>query len=157
MFHFVVTGLTLIATLLHAVLGCCSHHAHAGHTHCASAGEHHHAAAESEGHTHRCCHAHHEQPDSEPHGLLQSGEGNQEDGERHAPGHDSCDEGTCQFVWPSKVSLPSYDGPAPFATLPARLVSTAVSGGALYSWLGFSRSGLPPTLGVHDLTQVWRV
>jgi len=94
MFHRFLTLLTIVAVTLHALLGCCLHHAHAGHGHEAvyetgpvwgddseCCGHHHHRAG-------------HEHPDIETptdfHPQLPcSGS--------HGP-HGSCHEPDCHFV-----------------------------------------------------------
>ncbi|WDQ17074.1 hypothetical protein [Rhodopirellula sp. P2] len=110
MFHKLLTYSTMTAVVLHALLGCCVHHAHAGHTHChgddqvmvdvphvvgLSDAGHDHDGHSHEGHKASCQHQHNADgsitcecfDDESSHPCSGS----------HGP-HESCDEADCNFV-----------------------------------------------------------
>ena len=92
MFQSIISILTTVAVALHAMLGCCSHHAHA----CETDG-----GNRSVQHSHTVCsHGHHESDEHEPRDNRDSDghDRDQNNGHRH-----SCDEGDCSFAPASRV------------------------------------------------------
>lgn len=105
MFSKITTFLTTFAILAHTVLGCCSHHGHAGSDCCAAEVECEHSQQEEiEGHSH----SHHCDADQPEDKSCQKKSASQTDAE-HAlalfaqPAHDDsfCEEGNCQLVFAS--------------------------------------------------------
>ena len=145
MFQTVVSFLTFAAMLLHAVLGCCAHHAHAGDGACAS-GE----AETVERHT-ACGHGHAHHAAETDVAETDTGEVPAEEPCRH----EECDEESCSYLASSKASVPAADAPAPHgdALAPAVAANFRAARCAEHR-LGLSRSGLPPSLRVRDVTQV---
>jgi len=88
MFHGIITFLTTLAVMLHALLGCCAHHAHAcdGHQHDVGI-----VADEAEhGHSHHD-HSHH-------HSTADDCSDDDEDRDEHHGDDEPCDEADCSFV-----------------------------------------------------------
>lgn len=87
MFQSIISLLTTGAVALHAILGCCVHHAHS----CDSHESQHREVAKTTEYNH-CSHDH-------CHDADRSHEVDVQHGDHHPGGdHQSCDEGDCSFV-----------------------------------------------------------
>ena len=158
MFRWTVSALTMIAVLLHSVLGCCSHHAHAD------------SAETACGCVDRTPDGGRETVDSETHACdhLHEGESGDEDCERESARvvvghdqhqHDDCREEACRYLTSPQVKLPKADVLLPLDVLP--LVQPKLAASPAWSFLrqspDASPSGHSPGLRVHELTRVWLV
>jgi len=94
MFHSIITILTMTAVALHAMLGCCVHHAHACDSH--ASGAESTDLVEADAHcSHAHVHQHQDEEDGEPSSLdPANGSGHEHDS---APAH-GCDEADCSFT-----------------------------------------------------------
>lgn len=132
MFRSAVSLLTASMILGHAVFGCCLPHAHA---------DEQEAVPVLGPETARCC---------------QSG-GDEDRHDHHGTHHTHVEGDSCTFLVSPGVKLPADSSPGwfhsaacaqPLAQLQGQVRSTAQDP-------DLSRSGLPPTCAVRDLTQVW--
>ena len=115
MFHKLLTYSTMTAVVLHALLGCCVHHAHAGHTHSHDVdqvmvdvphlvglcdGDHDHDGHSHEGHKASCQHQRNADGtiacDCFDEETTEAGSEQPCSGS-HGP-HESCDEADCNIV-----------------------------------------------------------
>lgn len=117
MFQSLTSILTMSAMLLHSILGCCTHHAHAcehGHVvegcvagHDEHESEHVEQSHEEHGHDHQ----HGEKSEHEHDGVAvahEDGHGDHESQEcPHGPCGFDCEGGDCTFTQPSKVKTPN--------------------------------------------------
>lgn len=175
MFHKLLTFSTMTAVVLHALLGCCVHHAHAGHTH--SRGDDS-ATVEVEHHLGQCQHGHGHDGHAQDGHKASCQHQNNADGSitcdcfddetielqspepcsgSHGP-HESCDESDCNFVANQRDNdvsvLLTYDW-SPLLT-PALLLSPE----ELFTLR--TKAGSPPDphsvqLPLRVKTQVWRL
>ena len=158
MFHRVVTLLTLSATLLHAVLGCCAHHAHAGDGTCCASGTQPAEALPEK--PQPCCHRHDHEHAAES-GAVETAAAADEP--RHhgapAPEPDPCEEESCTSLVASKVTVPADDQAGWLDVIPVSVFAADLSRAVrrLAGPADLSRSGLPASLRVQALTQVWRL
>jgi hypothetical protein len=145
MFQPVVTLLMLTSITVHAVLGCCWHHAHPEPDSPVSAlvETHAHIHLGDAGHDHQHHHCHHP-GDSSGHPF-------------ECPGNSCCEELTCTYVVspPAKLPLPEMEQ---LGGMPG-LVGTmgSLPGSVLLADRRFGEEA-PPLSGhsaVRDLTQVW--
>lgn len=174
----VTSILTMTAMLLHSILGCCSHHAHAcehgestarcqaehdqrhpeglaaGHVDDHEAG-HETCSATSDESEHGCREDSHSRPqtahldDHEDRGSLP---------DRHAPCQQNCDDGDCRFTLSSAVKTPAPDE-GQFSFPPS-----ATTGCVAVCCAGLSARhatsgppGMLPDEYGRALTQVWRL
>ena len=90
MFHSITTILTTTAVALHAMLGCCVHHAHFCDSH-----ESRSDVATAVEADHHCSHGHHHHDDS----GSPDEDVTEDSGHEHGGGGDhKCDEGDCTFT-----------------------------------------------------------
>lgn len=149
MLHTSVTVLTLVSTLLHAVLGCCAHH---GHVHAAEAVSKPAVAAVR----HSCC-SHCKSrvaKDAQKHSQQPSGRSDEHDGHDHS----SCDEPSCQLLTTPKVQIPASDWLVSQDRLPADSVFAADLARLTASGprnLDLPDSGRPPGISAREMTHVW--
>ncbi len=135
--------LTLVAVLVHSVLGCCWHHEHAcdfGHDHELAVAVHSH---DSEDHDH---HRHHQDGDDEP------------APEDDHSGHDGCEDGSCNVVFGPRVDVKAQLD----ATMYLPVLSTATFLViAIQSHHGGVPCESPPwrcgSVPLYAMTQVWLV
>lgn len=120
MFQSLTSILTLSAMLLHSILGCCTHHAHAcehGHAvegcvagHDEHEGEHVGQSHDGHGHDHHRNHGHDDDDGHEHDGLTvahEDGHGDHESQEcPHGPCGFDCEGADCTFTQSSKVKTP---------------------------------------------------
>jgi len=135
--HAVISGLIAASLLLHAVLGCCRHHAHEGLgcTHCVR-----NRAAE----TVACCHEH-----DEP-AAGDAGEYTDE----HAPATpcpgDSTCQGVCSYLPPQKSQFQIPLLPTLFALVPTPCVLADTSQPTSPAWLdALFGTGVAPHVRLH--------
>jgi hypothetical protein len=175
MFSNLTNILTMTAMLLHAVLGCCAHHAHAcehgssaeecqaGHV------EHHEHASEV---NHSC---HHEADDSacgsvaddaerESRGVINrqqevAHEDHESSPHPEGPCQQNCDGGDCRFTQSPEVKTPSLqDGRLCCPSLCAAFSTAASFRFAAESLAAESRPPRALTTGCRrPMTQVWRL
>ncbi len=92
MFHSITSILTTAAVALHAILGCCAHHAHSCEAQEPVLAVVHRAATD-------CSHGHHHHDESDQseshHDGLSGGCNHQHNDDNH---HDDCDESKCSFT-----------------------------------------------------------
>ncbi|MBI1315063.1 hypothetical protein GC176_27545 [bacterium] len=159
MFQSLASILTVSVMLLHSILGCCSHHAHA----C----EHGHAvencAAWHDGNEGEiACHGHQRHHGDEPdHGLAahDDGHGDHESHEcPHGPCGHECQGGNCTYTQSPKVKTPALaDGRLWFPLSMVEQFVSALNGSLLP---GQSETGPPDALATcccRPMTQVWRL
>ncbi len=96
MLHSIITVLTTAAVALHALLGCCAHHAHSGDSDQSGLKIVH--SVEGDG---RCSHGHHhdEAVASPSEDVANSCNHEHDDGGQHG-----CDEGDCSFTPAQRIS-----------------------------------------------------
>lgn len=129
MFRLATTLLTASAILGHAVFGCCLPHAHA---------DEQEAIPVLGPETAQCCHT-----------------GEHE--EHHGTHHTHLEGDSCTFLVSPGVKLPVDSSPGWFqlATCVQPLIPLPAHARSATQDPDLSRSGLPPTCAVRDLTQVW--
>lgn len=175
MFSKLTSILTTTAMLLHAVLGCCTHHAHACE-HGQSAeecqvehDEHHSDEAEiahsgEHGESHAGCSSHgHEMTnvcrDSADGTQIASPESHVPSQHPHEPCQQNCDGGDCSFTQSHAVKTPSLDeGRLRCPAVCVLALSTIFVGNA--SVCRESDAGPPDALATaccRPMTQVWRL
>jgi hypothetical protein len=179
MFQFLASILTMSLMLLHSLLGCCTHHAHAcehGHVveDCVAGHEQHkgHRAEIPEAghefekaHGDHCEHHHGEKRDGHEHdhdGLTAAHEDGHDDHESHECPHDSCGfdcEGEdCTYTPSSKVKTPtSGDSGLSFPLAITHEFVSPVTGLIL---VDRSDTGPPKACSAcccRTMTQVWRL
>ncbi|NQV23247.1 MAG: hypothetical protein HQ518_02670 [Rhodopirellula sp.] len=161
MFSNATSILTMMAMLLHSILGCCSHHAHACEHGLSVSGcqaEHHEHCREAEQADHI---GHQHQGDRHDHHAPQSVVDDHSDdsaGHSHEPCRRSCEGGDCRFTQSSQVKTPTPDegrlsAPAATPAVADSLIAAQVS--AVCVDAGPLRDS---AAGCHRLmTQVWRL
>lgn len=139
------TILTLSAVLLHALLGCCSHHAHAEEPVLPNS-----QVVDSD--SAAAC----------PHAGCQLGDrhepGGEPDGDEPRP--ENCDEDSCDFVAagdadkaPRCCQWPAWDGIASAALI----ASLHAASFCCCEISDFSPAGQGSTLRIHEMNQVWLI
>lgn len=170
MFRSLTSILTLSAMLLHSILGCCSHHAHAcehGHAveNCAVGHDGHEGEIVHHGHDH----GHHRHHDDEgdcdaEHGLAAHGDGHVDDESHECPhgpcGHE-CQGGDCTYTQTSNVKTPApADGGLWFPLPIVEQFVSALNGLNGLLLPGQAETGPPDALAAcccRAMTQVWRL
>lgn len=149
MFRTSITLLTLVSTLLHAVLGCCAHHGHAQVAETVST-----QTIAVVRHSCSCCG--HYKPRAGKAATKESQDGghdDEHDGHRHSP----CDEPSCQLLTVQKAEVPAANQLSSHEIASAVVVfSTDLTllAQAAERLPNARRSGLPPGLTVRDVTQI---
>ncbi|MDA1163743.1 MAG: hypothetical protein O3B13_11630 [Planctomycetota bacterium] len=170
--------LTISAMLLHSILGCCWHHAHACEHgvsvgDCAVEHDEHHSVVpeaahdEHEAGDHQNCsgvdaHAHHGHGNVDHDTPLVANEDGhrQDDSSRHQ--HDSCPQncegGDCSFTQSPQVKTPAPDdGQLSFPFAAAILAGAPMAGHLSAHYADSGPPGSPAASCCRTMTQVWRL
>ncbi len=162
MFRFLTTATTVSVMLLHSILGCCTHHAHAcehGHSveECAVGDEADVARHSGDVHRH---HVSERDYDAE-HGIAaHDGEhGDHESGEcPHGPCGQECQSGDCTYTPSSKVKAPTpADGQVWFPLAVTAHLNAAIPGSRFPGRAEVGFSDASAACCCRTMTQVWRL
>jgi hypothetical protein len=139
---------TLAAFLVHAVWGCCAHHAHASEVVLTNGADHSHTAA-SVNHADGHSHCSHETTHDEHQNLA-----DKEPCENHDHPYQDCDEGSCSFANSSKVHLSVPSVTAMVEAVPPVNTSLSFLQSATQTAPGYPR-GARSTDRARQLLQTW--
>jgi len=170
MFQSFTSILTLSAMLLHSILGCCTHHAHAcEHGHvvegCVVEHDEHesdHVDLLDEGHGHDGHQHHGEKSEHDHDGLAVAHEGGHGDHESqecpHGPCSFDCDGGDCTFTQSSEVKVPAPGDGGLWFPLPIPHEFVSPDTGLILADRSDSRPPKAATASCcRAITQVWLI